>query len=62
MRIDNQKKRAHVVVRANVVELQVDGEGVVRTLIFDGSSVASRELARIRLLKEAIAMGYVVDQ
>jgi len=62
VRIDNQKKRAHVVVRANVVELQVDGEGVVRTLIFDGSSVASRELARIRLLKEAIAMGYVVDQ
>lgn len=62
MRIDNQKKRAHVVVRANVVELLVDGEGVVRTLIFDGSSIASRELARIRLLKEAIAMGYVVDQ
>lgn len=62
VRLDNKKKRARIVVRASVVDLEVDGEGTVRTLIYDHRSETSKELARGQLLKEAIALGYsVVD-
>lgn len=58
MRLDNKKKRARIVVRANVVELEVEGEGTVRTLICDHRSVTSKELACGQLLKEAVSLGY----
>ncbi|MGH2458021.1 MAG: hypothetical protein ACRDIY_04060 [Chloroflexota bacterium] len=56
----SQKKRAHIVVRPNVIELQVDEGETIRTIIFDRNSAASQEAARKLLIKEATTLGYRV--
>ena len=52
--------RAWIVVHPCLLELRADDKGVIRSIIYERASTASKERARALLVEEAAALGFVL--